>query len=171
MTEVCLGLGSNVAPEQHIVAALNALSEKFGQLRASRVFESESVGFNGNDFYNLVVVIDTEQTVKQLVDSLRGIENENGRDRSKPKFSPRTLDIDILTYGDLVGEFNGVTLPRDEILKNAFVLWPLSELMPDRKHPALGTTYSELWQAYDKNSQKLNPVDFYWRGEFISRGK
>lgn len=168
MVEVCLGLGSNVTPEQHIVAALNALAQAFGKLRISRVFESEAVGFDGHDFYNLVVIINTDQCPKELVQTLRAIENENGRDRSKPKFSPRTLDIDILTYGELVGEFNGVVLPRDEILENAFVLWPLAELVPEQRHPETGQTYGELWAAYDKSRQKLAPVDFFWRGEMIS---
>jgi 2-amino-4-hydroxy-6-hydroxymethyldihydropteridine diphosphokinase len=169
MVEVCLGLGSNVEPEQHIRAALNALSQTFGKLKISRVFESESVGFSGNDFYNLVVMVETELSIPELVATLRAIENENGRDRSKPKFSPRTLDIDILTYGDLVGEFGGVRLPRDEILKNAFVLWPLSELLPTHKHPETGETYERLWRSYDKSKQQLAPVDFFWRGEFISK--
>jgi len=169
MTEVCLGLGSNVEPEQHIIAALDALSQSFGELQISRVFESEAVGFKGNNFYNLVVVVHTDLSVNDLVQKLRAIENDNGRDRSKPKFSPRTLDIDILAYGNLVGEFDGVSLPRDEIVKNAFVLWPLAELMPDRQHPATGQTYAALWQAYDKNQQQLAPVEFSWRGEIISR--
>lgn len=169
MVEVCLGLGSNVEPEQHVRAALNALSQRFGELKISRVFESKAVGFKGSDFFNLVVIINTELSLSELVDALRAIENENGRDRSKPKFSPRTLDIDILTYGDLVGEFGGVRLPRDEILKNAFVLWPLAELLPNQKHLETGQTYAELWQAYDKSKQELTPVDFYWRGEFISK--
>lgn len=169
MVEVCLGLGSNVEPEQHIRAALNALAATFGDLQISRVFESEAVGFTGNNFYNLVVLVQTALDIPELVTVLRGIENDNGRDRSKPKFSPRTLDIDILTYGDLVGVFNGVQLPREEIVQNAFVLWPLAELLPDRKHPENGQTYSELWNAYAKQSQQLAPVDFYWRGEFISK--
>ncbi len=168
MVEVCLGLGSNVEPERHIIAALDALSQNFGKLSISRVFESEAVGFKGNNFYNLVVVVHTDLSVNDLVQKLRSIENDNGRDRSKPKFSPRTLDIDILAYGDLVGEFDGVFLPRDEILKNAFVLWPLAELMPDRKHPATGQTYADLWQSYDKK-QQLAPVEFSWRGEIISQ--
>lgn len=169
MVEVCLGLGSNVEPEQHIRSALNQLSEQFGALRISRVFESEAVGFKGNNFYNLVVVVETDLSLKALIEKLRLIENDNGRDRSKPKFSPRTLDIDVLTYGDLVGNFGGVTLPRDEILKNAFVLWPLAELVPDHKHPETGETYAALWHAYDKSQQQLEAVDFYWRGEFISK--
>ena len=168
MVEVCLGLGSNVTPERHIIAALDALSDSFGNLKISRVFESEAVGFKGNNFYNLVVVINTDLSVNDLVQKLRRIENENGRDRSKPKFSPRTLDIDILTYGDLVGEFDGVCLPRDEILKNAFVLWPLAELMPEHKHPATDQTYAVLWQSYDKTRQQLAPVNFSWRGKIVS---
>jgi 2-amino-4-hydroxy-6-hydroxymethyldihydropteridine diphosphokinase len=78
-----------------------------------------------------------------------------------PKFSPRTLDIDILSYDNLRGNFAGIELPRDEVTYNAFVLRPLSELAPDHCHPVSGKTYRELWAGY-ASEQKLWPVEFRW---------
>lgn len=160
MPRVYLGLGSNIDRETHIRAALHALEEAFGLLLVSPVYESESVGFAGSHFYNLVVGIDTELPVGELSALLRGIEEANGRVRGGPKFAPRTLDIDILTYGNACGEIDGVQLPRDEILRNAFVLRPLADIAPNDRHPETVRPYLEHWEAYDKNRQKLWPIDF-----------
>jgi 2-amino-4-hydroxy-6-hydroxymethyldihydropteridine diphosphokinase len=168
MTQVYLSLGSNINRHRHILAALDALADVFGRLQISSVYESKSVGFDGSNFFNLVVGVETDLTIQALSDCLKKIEDDNGRCRQGPKFSPRTLDIDILTYDDFVGVENGVELPRAEITKNAFVLLPLAELAAQQKHPQLAQTYGELWQGYDKNSQTLWPVDFIWRGQTIS---
>lgn len=165
VAQVFLSLGSNIQREQHIRAALDSLAAEFGELQVSRVFESEAVGFDGDDFYNLVVGIRTELPVGQLALRLREIEDTNGRLRSGPKFSARTLDIDILTYGDLSGTVDGVKLPRAEIEKNAFVLQPLAELAPERVHPLTGKTFAQMWAEYDKSKQKLWPVAFGWPGK------
>ena len=158
MTRVYLSLGSNIERHRHIRNALQALSELFGHLMLSTVYESEAVGFEGDPFYNLVVGLDTDLSISQLQTEIKRIEDDNGRQRGGPKFSSRTLDIDILTYGDFVGVESGVELPRDEITKNAFVLLPLSEIAGGEEHPQLKQTYSALWQAYDKSRQKLWPV-------------
>lgn len=168
MSRVFLSLGSNIDRYRHIAAALDALSAQFARLDISTVYESEAVGFAGRNFLNLVVGVDTELSIAELSARLKQIEDDNGRNRSGPKFSPRTLDIDILTVDDLVGDREGVHLPRDEITKNAFVLLPMAELAPDTPHPALGVTYAELWRAYDKSQQKLWPVAFEWRGRDLS---
>ena len=167
MAEVLLSLGSNQDRERYILAALDALADYFGELELSSVYESESVGFNGSPFFNMVVGVNTDKTVAELTRLLKQIEDDNGRRRNCPKFSSRTLDIDILTYDDLVGEVDGVVLPRDEVDKNAFVLWPLAELKPDAIHPVRGLSFADLWQEYDQD-QKLWPVDFFWRDRQIS---
>lgn len=169
MAWVYVSLGSNINRYQHISASLDALSERFGALTISPVYESQSVGFDGSDFLNLVAHFDCKLTLAELVAVLRGIENDNGRRRDGPKFSPRTLDIDILTYGDCVGEFDDVLLPRDEITKNAFVLLPLMNIAPMVVHPSLGKTYQQLWDCYDKDRQKLWLVEFRWRDEDLSK--
>ena len=168
MACVYLSLGSNVEREVHIRAALDALSGRFAPLRISSVYESEAVGFAGEAFYNLVVGFETDLDLASLVVFLKQLEDANGRDRSQPKFSARTLDVDVLLYGDQVGELVGIRLPRQEITENAFVLRPLAEIAPDLLHPELTQTLGELWQAY-RSPQKLWPIDFNWAGLVISR--
>jgi 2-amino-4-hydroxy-6-hydroxymethyldihydropteridine diphosphokinase len=159
---VYLSLGSNINREQHITAALNALDALFSPLIVSDAYDCQPVGFDGDNFLNLVVGFDTSHSVAELSAMLTKIENDNGRLRTGPKFSSRTLDLDILTFGDEVGVISGVTVPRGEIIENAFVLWPLSNVAGDELHPQLNKTYQALWQAYDKNSQSLSRINFTW---------
>lgn len=153
-----LSVGSNIDKKNNIQQALQTLRRLFRDIECSRVFESEAVGFSGDNFYNLVVGIQTGLSVPELASRLHAIEDEYGRRRGEKKFSSRTLDIDILTYGDQVGVVDGIALPRDEILRNAFVLLPLSELAPDDLHPVLKKTYASLWGEFDRHKQKLWPV-------------
>ena len=115
----------------------------------------------------------TELSVGELSGYLKALEYRHGRQPHCARFSSRTLDIDILTYADLTGSVDGVTLPRGEILENAFVLWPLAELAPGAQHPLLGTCYETLWRdysdQYDQCRQSLWPVSFCWRGDELSR--
>ena len=168
MARVYLSLGSNIDRHHHIATALDALNEVFGELVISSVYESEAVGFEGDSFYNLVVGIHSELTVGELSKMLKTIEDQHGRDRTAPKFGSRSLDIDILTVDSSVGLLDGIQIPRDEILKNAFVLQPLAEIAPSECHPQTGLSYQHHWQAFDKNKQKLWPVEFIWRGDNIT---
>ena len=168
MARVYISIGSNIDRERYITAALDALAGWFDEPLISSVYESESVGFDGSPFYNLVVGVDTDLSVADLSARFKQLEADNGRRRGVPKFSPRTLDLDILTYDHEVGRVDGVELPRGEILKNAFVLLPLAEIAPTAGHPVCGERYQALWQAYDRD-QKLWPVDFTWRGRRISQ--
>ncbi|PSF12368.1 2-amino-4-hydroxy-6-hydroxymethyldihydropteridine diphosphokinase [Marinobacter fuscus] len=167
MNRVYISIGSNIDRYQRVTAALDALAQWFGELEISPVYESVSVGFDGSDFLNLVVGVDTDWSVGELSKRFKQLEAENGRKPTAPKFSPRTLDLDILTWGDATGMIEGVELPRAEILKNAFVLRPLADIAPEQAHPVCGETYLSLWQNYSRN-QKLWPVDFTWQGRRIS---
>lgn len=169
MARVYLSIGSNIERQKHICSALDALSNEFEKLTLSSIYESESVGFQGEHFFNLAAGIDTGASVGELLTVLRRIEYDNGRRRGEPKFSSRTLDIDILTYDDIVGTVDDVVLPRSELIKNAFVLQPMAELAPQELHPALNISYADLWASYSNTSQKLWIVDFYWRNSLISQ--
>jgi len=166
---VFLGVGSNIERERYLTAGLDALEAMLGALALSPVYDSAAVGFDGQPFLNLVAAVHTGMPLATLAGRLRHIEREFGRPDRAPRFSPRQLDIDILTYGDAVGRIDGVQLPRDEILENAFVLRPLAELAPDAVHPVSGRSYEAHWRDYDHASQPLTRIDFTWRGRLISR--
>jgi 2-amino-4-hydroxy-6-hydroxymethyldihydropteridine diphosphokinase len=160
VTKVFLGIGSNIDRSRAISTALVHLQQNFGELYISPTFESEAVGFNGDNFYNLVVSFSTSISLEDIVKIYKSIEDKSGRDRSEPKFSARTLDIDPLLYGDLICN-SPVQLPRDEILENAFVLLPLSIMAPEYIHPVTGLSFAELWKKYP-NEQKLWQIDADW---------
>ncbi len=160
MPQVWLSIGSNLEREKNIRGALRALKEAFGDLTLSRVYESEAVGFVGDPFFNLVAGFETDQPVAEVVDQLHAIEAAHGRERGEKKFASRTLDIDLLIYGDLVLQEGELELPRDEITRYAFVLLPLAEVAGPERHPVLGQTYRQLWQGFDASEQPLWPADF-----------
>lgn len=168
MTDVLLGVGSNIERERYITAGLDALANLLGEIALSPVYDSAAIGFQGQPFLNLVVGADTDLPLAELARRLRHIETEYGRPENAPRYSPRHLDIDILTYGDLTGEHDGVLLPRPEILENAFVLKPLADLAPGARHPLDGRTYAALWRAYDQGAQAIARVSFEWRGRAVS---
>ncbi|WP_339858493.1 2-amino-4-hydroxy-6-hydroxymethyldihydropteridine diphosphokinase [Pseudohongiella acticola] len=168
MSLLTLSLGSNQQADHHIRAALDALQADYGTLQISSVFESRAVGFDGNNFLNMVVAVDTDMALATVSARIKALETEHGRVRGGPRFSPRTLDIDILTYADCVGDYDGIVLPRPEITENAFVLWPMSQLCGDLTDPHTGLSYATLWQRYDKSRQVLWPIDFDWQGRRIS---
>ncbi|MCU7851082.1 MAG: 2-amino-4-hydroxy-6-hydroxymethyldihydropteridine diphosphokinase [Candidatus Thiodiazotropha sp. (ex Monitilora ramsayi)] len=153
-----LSLGSNVTPQIQIASAIEALSARFGELTVSTIYESMAVGFSGENFLNLVVGIKTQLSPQALVAVLREIEMSHGRVRGGEKFSSRTLDIDLLTYGDQIIDQGSLQVPRDEILRYAFVLLPLSEVAGNERHPQTGQTYRDLWEAFDHSEQPLWPV-------------
>ena len=160
VTKVFLGIGSNIDRTKAISTALVLLQQAFGELDISPTFESEAAGFSGDNFYNLVVSFSTSLPLVEIVKVYKTIEDGSGRDRSDPKFSARTLDIDPLLYGDIICN-SPVQLPRDEILKNAYVLWPLSIMAPEHIHPETGLSFAEHWIKYP-NEQKLWKVATDW---------
>ena len=158
MSRVWLSLGSNINREANLLSGIAALNLQYGQLVISPVYESDAVGFDGGAFFNLVVGIDTSLGLTKLAEQLRKIEEDNGRTRSSEKFSDRTLDIDILTYGNLTGRHECVELPRDEIEKYAFVIRPLADIAGEDPCPGNDKSFGEMWVAFDQQSQPLTPV-------------
>ena len=164
MVEIYISLGSNINRQYYIEQGLNALTDAFGALTFSSLFESEAVGFAGKAFYNMVVGVKTERSLVEVAKILRNIEFSQGRSQHAKKFSPRTLDLDLLLYDDVITDAPA-QIPRDEINKNAFVLWPLAEIAGQLIHPIIGQCYDELWQQYDKNQQQLQIVPLLWVGK------
>ena len=146
---VYLSLGSNVSPEKNIQFALDQLSEIFGRIDSSSTYQTKAVGFEGSDFLNLVVRINTDLDPAELISQLHRIEEMTGRVTGTKAFNDRTLDIDVLIYDDLVDL--DLNIPRDEILKYGFVLEPLSELDPHGMHPIEKITFLELWSRLKEN--------------------
>lgn len=165
MTTLALSIGSNTDAESNIRAALNLLNLEFKNIRFSTTYESQAVGFDGDNFFNLVVLADTDMGLAAVAAFLKRLEDQLGRDRKKARFSGRTMDIDILLYGDESGMCCGIELPRPEVTENAYVLRPLSELLPDVVHPATGMSYQKLWQDYDKSKQQLWAIETNWPSE------
>lgn len=155
MSIVYLGIGSNVDAENHVRAGITELRQKFGQVDLSPVYRSASVGFEGEDFLNLVARIETELQPLQLKQWLNELENRYGRLRDVAKFSDRTLDIDILMYDDLYLRLPELSLPRGEILQFAHVLKPLADLAPELVHPTMRRTIAQLWAAFEGERDAL----------------
>ena len=158
---ILVSIGSNIDREHYTRQSLIALKAHFEKVSVSSVYESEAVGFDGSPFYNAVARASTSKSVQEVCDTLKQIEKENGRVHSDKKFCARTLDLDLLTYDSKVTQ-EPVVLPREEICYNAFVLWPLAELVPSDIHPKTNQTYAQMWRAFDKQKQQLRPIDFMW---------
>jgi len=156
--KVFLGLGTNIDRERSMRSGLEALRVLDPELIVSQMYESEAVGFEGTAFYNCVVQLHTERALAELVVELKVIEDANGRNRAAQPGDGKGLDIDVLVYGDLVGEFDGAVLPRSDISRYAHVLLPLAEIAPDACLPGTSTSFQSLWNSFDQNDQQLNVV-------------
>lgn len=160
MSRIYISVGSNIDAEKNIRVAVHALAEEYGDLILSPVYESEAVGFEGDNFLNMVVGLDTDDDVHQVARTLREIEDLNGRVRTGPRFSKRTLDLDLLLYDDLVLNEEHLEIPRSEIIENAFVLWPLADIAPTLEHPLEKKTIQSLWNDYPKDKQSIWLIPF-----------
>ena len=161
MAHIFIGVGSNREREKHIRTGIRELKEAFHDLRISTIYENRAVGFSGDNFYNFVVGCETGLELDEVVSLLHRIEDDHGRDRSQPRFSSRTLDLDLLLYDDLVLDTGLLRLPRPDIVEYAYVLCPLAEIAPDLRHPVSGKTYARLWSEFDRAGQELWPVELF----------
>ena len=156
MTRVYVALGSNMEAERHMVMAVQALRGRYGALTLSPIYKNRAVGFEGADFLNAVAGLDTGLDVAALKDALNDIERECGRERGAVRFAPRSLDLDLLLYGDTVDA--AVKLPRPEILRYGFMLKPLADIAAGLRHPVTGRTYAEHWADFEGEGGDLQPV-------------
>ncbi|WP_394003069.1 2-amino-4-hydroxy-6-hydroxymethyldihydropteridine diphosphokinase [Luteimonas sp. WGS1318] len=159
MAIALLSLGSNVEPETHLRAAIAALRARFEDVVMSSVYRFPAVGYTGPDFLNASATIRTDLAPAALNDWLHALEDAHGRDRSGPRYSDRTLDIDIVLFDDVVLSGAGnLRIPRDE-LRHAFVLKPAAEIAPDWRHPVDGTPLSQLWDAHADRDMAFERVE------------
>lgn len=159
MARVYVSIGSNIEKEKNIPSAVRALQEHYGPLDISNVYESKAVGFDGDDFHNLVVGFDTNESPLEISQVLKDIEASHGRTRGKEQFESRTLDLDQLLYGDLVMTMDGINVPHPDILRYNFVLKPLAELAGNTLHPEENKTIDELWEKQLQNGE-IKLVDY-----------
>jgi 2-amino-4-hydroxy-6-hydroxymethyldihydropteridine diphosphokinase len=158
MARIFVGIGSNIDRARNLEAGIRALRQAFGALTVSTVYESEAVGFSGGNFLNLVAAFDSDAPPEQVAATLHAIEQRFGRDPNAPRFGPRTLDLDLLLYNQLVRDDGGIRVPRDDVTRYAFVLRPLAEMAPELRHPVTGRRFADIWAEFDQSSQKLWPV-------------
>ena len=153
-----LSLGSNQQPLEHLPRALEELHARFGKLRVSPLYRTPAVGFEGPDFYNAAVVLESDLEPVALDAWLHALEDAHGRRRDVPRFSDRPLDIDIVFYDQRVLRGPGhLEIPRPE-LRHAFVLKPLFDLAPDYRVPGDGRRLAELWEAHPQHDQPPRPL-------------
>lgn len=160
MPRVFVSIGSNIDRERNVQAAIYELHSSYAPLTLSQIYESVAIGFRGANFYNLVAGFDTDASVQHVLTRLSSIEDACGRDRSDDNHQSRTLDVDLLLYGDLSRHDDDVDVPRIEIDRHAFVLLPLAEIASAVVHPETGMTFGEMWHNFNDRDQKLWPVEF-----------
>ena len=158
MAKIYLGLGSNIEPETYLKLGIRELCLRFGVLEMSNIYRSDAVGFDGADFLNLVLGFDSDLSPSEIHQAIEDIHSVAGRQRGESRYSARTLDIDLLIYGDLVIDAGPIRVPRTDILKYSFVLGPLAEIASALRHPETGRLITDHWAEFDKKSQPLTPV-------------
>jgi 2-amino-4-hydroxy-6-hydroxymethyldihydropteridine diphosphokinase len=158
MPQVYIAAGSNIAPERHLAMAAAELERQFPGMRFSPWYRNRAVGFEGEDFINFVAGFPTGRPVAEVLDTLHAIETLCGRPREAPRWAPRSMDLDVLLYGDLICQEPHLKLPRPDLLKRAYMLGPLAALAPDLIHPTEGRSIRELWQRFDREAHPLVPV-------------
>ncbi|MBT8088077.1 MAG: 2-amino-4-hydroxy-6-hydroxymethyldihydropteridine diphosphokinase [Gammaproteobacteria bacterium] len=158
MATIYLGLGSNVDPEKNLSRAVQELRRHYGDLDASAVYRSAAAGFEGDDFLNLVVRVQSEESAAEVAEEIERLHDLSGRVRGGDKWVARPLDIDLLLYDDQVIDEPKIRVPRSDVLEYSFVLRPLAELAPELLHPLTGKTMLEHWQEFDAAAHPLELV-------------
>jgi 2-amino-4-hydroxy-6-hydroxymethyldihydropteridine diphosphokinase len=163
-TAVYVAAGSNVAPLENLRRALDVLDRHFAPITVSRAYANAAVGFEGDDFVNLVVGFQTGLTLHQVIERLHEAETACGRERLAPKWAPRAMDLDILLFGDTVCVEPGLTLPRPDLLRRPYMLGPAAEIAPGVVHPIERRTLGELWREMQARqaAHAMRPVELAW---------
>ena len=155
MADAYVAAGSNVRPRANLTLALAMLRQEFPGLRVSPAYRNRAAGFEGEDFVNLVAAFPCTLPLPALLARLKEIEHALGREPGAAKWGPRTLDLDLILYGDLTGDFGGKRLPHQDLVTRAWVLGPLAALAPELRHPVTGERIGELWHRFDRGLHPL----------------
>lgn len=158
MPQVYVAAGSNIEPERHLAMAVRELERQFPGVRFSPWYRNRAAGFEGEDFVNFVAGFATELEVAEVLRRLHAIEAACGRPREAPRWAPRSMDLDVLLYGERVCREPHLELPRPDLLKRAYMLGPLAALAPDLVHPTQRQTIGELWEQFDRAAHPLVEV-------------
>jgi 2-amino-4-hydroxy-6-hydroxymethyldihydropteridine diphosphokinase len=156
--EVYVAAGSNIEPQHNLARAVAELERTFPGTRFSPWYENSAAGFSGDDFINLVAGFSTQLPLAEVLARLHAIETLCGRPRDAPRWAPRSMDLDVLLYGDLVCDEASVKLPRPDLLKRAYMLGPLAALAPEVRHPTAGVSIGELWRRFDQAAHPLRQI-------------
>ena len=157
--DVFVAAGSNVEPEKNLARACEQIAHTWHDAFFSRAYRNAAVGFDGPEFINLVLGFSTALPLDSVIARLRAIETQCGRPRYAPKWASRTMDLDVLLFGDLVEKTTEYTLPRPDLLKRPYMLGPMAEIAPDVVHPTAGKTMRVLWGEFDREGHDMVPVD------------
>jgi len=159
MSHVYVAVGSNINPEENISKAASELARLFPGACFSSWYRNRAVGFEGDDFVNGVVGFTTDLPLRSVIEQLHSVEALCGRPRNAPRWAPRSMDLDVLLYDNVVCAEPTMTLPRPDLLKRPYMLGPLAEIAPDVTHPTAGLTIAELWQRFDRDAHAMERID------------
>lgn len=158
MITAYIGVGTNIDREQHAKVAYNELQQLGEDLVVSPIYECEPIGFSSQNFYNFVITLRTALSLEEFSHRLREIEFKWGREENAQKYQDRTLDLDIVLFGELIST-QKPELPRSDIYKYPFVTKPLYDLNPHLVIPGDGRTVADIWYAMQP-VDSLKPVSF-----------
>ena len=146
MQTIFVSIGSNIDAESNMLLVKEHLNLLF-KVTYSGIYQTPAEGFTGGDFLNSVCKFKSDKQPDEIRRTLKSIEEKMGRTTSQKGMSNRVIDLDLILYGDMLINEDGLEIPSSDIENYKFVLEPLAEIAPDYIHPMLKKTYKELFQT------------------------